>query len=201
MKTETQRAYEERILRVLVYIQAHLDEAFDLDELARLAHFSPYHFHRVFRGMVGEPIMEHVRRLRLERAAHQLKSTDRSVINIALDAGYEAHEAFTRAFRTMFGMPPSHFRDTHQPVAIRSVPSGVHFVPRGTVNGFKALLDKMESIDVRVEDVVPIRVAFMRHIGPYSEVGPCGSGSWVGRFPTGFSEAGRYSAFVMTIPM
>ena len=87
MKTDTQRDYEARILRVLVHIQTHLGHALDLDELAAIAHFSPYHFHRVFRGMVGEPVIEHVRRLRLERAAHQLKATDSSVTQIAFDAG------------------------------------------------------------------------------------------------------------------
>jgi len=76
-------------LRVLVHIQQHLDETIELDELAHIAHFSPYHFHRIFRGMVGESLMEHVRRLRLERAAHRLKFTDTSVTNIAFDAGYE----------------------------------------------------------------------------------------------------------------
>ena len=58
-----------RILRVLVHIQTHLDENLALDDLARVAHFSPFHFHRVFRGMMGESVKEHVRRLRLERAA------------------------------------------------------------------------------------------------------------------------------------
>ena len=81
-----------------MHIQHHLDEAVSLDELAALAHFSPYHFHRIFRGMVGESVMEHVRRLRLERAAHRLKFSDEPITRIAFEAGYETHEAFTRAF-------------------------------------------------------------------------------------------------------
>lgn len=102
MKTKTQQEYEERILRVLIHIQTHLDHALDLAELASLAHFSPYHFHRIFRGMVGEPVKEHIRRLRLERAAFHLKATNQPVTQVAFDAGYETHEAFTRAFRAMF---------------------------------------------------------------------------------------------------
>jgi len=170
MKTETQRDYEERILRVLVHIQTNLDEALDLEALANLANFSPYHFHRVFRGMVGEPIMEHVRRLRLERAAYQLKLTNESVTNIAFDAGYETHEAFTRAFRSMFDDSPSGFRERHQPIPVRHARSGVHYRPDGAVEGFEALCDEVSKMDVRVEDVKPFRVAFMRHVGPYSEV-------------------------------
>ena len=99
MKPRTEQTYNERILGVLVYIQQHLDEAMSRDELARVAYFSPYHFHRVFHGMVGESVKEHVRRLRLERAAHRLKFGDHSVTRIAFDAGYEALESFSRKFR------------------------------------------------------------------------------------------------------
>ena len=56
VKSETERRYRERILRVLVHIQSHLDHALDLDELAGIATFSPFHFHRIFRGMVGESV-------------------------------------------------------------------------------------------------------------------------------------------------
>ncbi len=101
MKSSTRSDYAGRVLRVLTHIQEHLDAPLVLSDLAALAHFSPFHFHRVFRGMVGESVLQHVRRLRLERAAMQLKTTADSVTSIALDAGYEAHEAFTRAFRSM----------------------------------------------------------------------------------------------------
>src|SRR5437763_4395204 len=114
MRSQTEQAYRERVLRVLVYIQNYLDEALALDELAAVAHFSPYHFHRIFRGMVGESVMEHVRRLRLERVAHRLKSGDQPVTRIAFEAGYEAHEAFTRAFGALFGQSPSQFRAAHR---------------------------------------------------------------------------------------
>src|SRR5215510_10301188 len=129
MRADTENAYRERMLKVLVHIQGHLDETLALDDLARLAHFSPFHFHRVFRGMVGEPLMEHVRRLRLERAAHRLKFTQEPVVRIAFEAGYETHEAFTRAFRAHFGEPPSRFREVHQALKYPESPSGVHYSP------------------------------------------------------------------------
>src|SRR5215469_15718852 len=83
MRKHTEQSYKERILRVLVYIQNHLDEAVSLEELAAIAHFSPYHFHRIFRGMVGESVMEHICRLRLERAAYRLKFGEQPVTRIA----------------------------------------------------------------------------------------------------------------------
>ncbi len=102
----------ERMLRTLDHIHTHLDADVNPAELARLAGFSPHHFHRVFRGMVGESVMGYVRRLRLERAALRLKHGEASVSAVAIDSGYGSHEAFTRAFRERFGIVPSAFRDT-----------------------------------------------------------------------------------------
>ncbi|PIE76640.1 hypothetical protein CSA17_01140 [bacterium DOLJORAL78_65_58] len=65
MKKTTRQDYEERMLRVLLHIRDNLDRNPGLDELAAVAHFSPYHFHRIFRGMVGESLQSHLRRLRI----------------------------------------------------------------------------------------------------------------------------------------
>jgi AraC family transcriptional regulator len=170
MKWLTERDYRKRILRVLVHIQTHLDEALPLDDLARVAHFSPYHFHRVFRGMVGESVKEHVRRLRLERAAQRLKLGDQAVVRIALDAGYETHESFTRAFSATFGMPPSQFRASKRAIPPLKVANGVHFAADGNVTTFQASHSGGRPMDVRIETFPPRRVAFVRHVGPYRQV-------------------------------
>ncbi len=170
MKTQTQQDYYERVLRVLVYIQQHLDETIELDDLAGVAHFSPYHFHRIFRGMVGESVKEHVRRLRLERAALRLKSSDRPITRIAFEAGFEAHESFTRAFGELFGMSPSKFREARRAAAFPATASAVHYVANGQIDRFTPV-KKEQAMDVRIEDVVPMRVAFVRHVGPYVQVG------------------------------
>lgn len=119
--------YKQRILRVLVHIQEHLDETLDLEELSRVACFSSFHFHRVFAAMTGETIADHVRRLRLERAAMELRSGAKQVIQVALDAGYEAHEAFTRAFKAAYSISPAQFRRGKGPITTLAAPSGVHF--------------------------------------------------------------------------
>ncbi len=165
MNTATATDYQERILRTLVYIQAHLDDDLDLDDLARIACFSPYHFHRVFRGLVGEPVQEHVRRLRLERAAHCLKLHDRPVTDLAFEAGYDSHEAFTRAFHAMFGIPPSQFRAAHQ--GAPDSPSGVHYDDASRYHP----PDYGDPPPVEVKTLEPQRIAFVRHIGPYQGVG------------------------------
>jgi AraC family transcriptional regulator len=171
MKEQTERTYKERILQTLVYIQNHLDEAVSLEELAGIAHFSPYHFHRIFSGMVGESVMEHVRRLRLERAAHRLKFGNQPITRIAFEAGYEAHEAFTRAFRTMFGESPSQFRDQRRYLRFRQAPSGIHFQPDGRLDNFRDMQETNPPLEVRIVSFPATRMAFMRHVGPYADVG------------------------------
>jgi len=151
MTSATGNSYHERILRVLVHIQTRLDEPMPLEELAGVACFSPFHFHRVFRALTGEGVHEYVRRLRMERAAQRLKLAEQSVTEIALDAGYESHEAFTRAFHAMFGVPPSQFRGGARE-ALRPPDYG-------------------DPPAVEIKTLDPMRVVFLRHSGPYDAVG------------------------------
>ncbi len=167
MKESTEKLYAERLLRVLVFIQQHLDEEMPLEELARVAHFSPYHFHRIFRGMVGESLKEHIRRLRLERAAQRLKHTNRSVLEIALEAGFQTHEAFTRAFRALLGCSPSRFRCDNSAALTAG---GIHYQDNADVTTLPPISGD-GAMDVKIEHLDPLRVAFVRHVGPYHEVG------------------------------
>ncbi len=169
MKRSTSEAYKERMLQVLVYIQQHLDDELSLEELAGVACFSPFHFHRIFRGMVGESVGEHIRRLRLERAAGQLKRSGRPIVEIALDAGYETHDAFTRAFKALHGLPPSEFRSCNRPATAIRTPSGVHYRGGKRLQGFSPVHSGGVTMDARVETLEPMRVAFVHHVGPYSE--------------------------------
>lgn len=171
MKQETHQNYREKIIRVLLYIQKNLDEPISLDQLSELAFLSPYHFHRVFRGMVGEAVKEHIRRLRLERSAQHLTGTDRPIIRIALDAGYETHESFSRAFRDMFGKSPSQYRKEKKPFFSNSVPNRVHYDPEQNFNSFVPNDTGGAIMDVEVINFQPIRVAFARHVGPYQDCG------------------------------
>jgi AraC family transcriptional regulator len=161
--------YQERILRVLTHIQEHLDEALDLEELARVACFSSFHFHRVFAAMTGETLADHVRRLRLERAAMELRSGAKQVIQVALDAGYEAHEAFTRAFKAAYGVSPAEFRRATGPIAIRDAPSGVHFRPGVPLTTFNTNHITTKIMKVITKKIKPMRVAYLRHVGPYED--------------------------------
>jgi len=172
MRKETLNDHAERMLRVLVFIQQNLDRTLLLDEVAAVAHFSPYHFHRIFRGMVGESLQAHLRRLRLERAAGQLRYTDDSVLRIALNAGFESHAAFSRAFKALSGCSPTDWRSGATGCGLAPAPAGVRYGGTAVIDDFHPLTDGGESMEVRIVKQNPRPVAFVRHIGPYDQCGP-----------------------------
>lgn len=158
MKSETQKTYRYRLLQVQLYIQENLDSELTLDELARYAHFSPYHFHRIFRGFVGESVAEYTRRLRMEAAASMLWTTKKSVTEIGLDVGYQTTEAFSRAFRKHYGASPSDFRANHlEELIVKELPG---------------MNETVDTYPVEVKSLPNRHVAFLRHTGPYDEAGP-----------------------------
>lgn len=104
-------AYTKRFDVVLAYIDANLEDDLSVKILSQVANFSVYHFHRQFTAFVGVPVSRYVQLMRLRRAAHCLSSLAQySVLDAALDAGFESPEAFSRAFRRAFGTTPSAFR-------------------------------------------------------------------------------------------
>lgn len=109
--TSLQR-YSQRIQAVERYIHEHLDDAIDLNRLADIACLSPYHWHRVYHAMQGETIHTTVTRLRLQRAAHLLTSTELPLTHIARKAGYSAAPPFSRAFKAAYGVSPVQYRNT-----------------------------------------------------------------------------------------
>jgi len=103
--------YDRRVNRVIDHIREHLADELPLAALARLAAFSPFHFHRVFRAVTGETVAGFVHRLRIEKAAAALRDhPGRAVLEIALDHGFGSAAAFARAFRARFGMSATAWR-------------------------------------------------------------------------------------------
>jgi AraC family transcriptional regulator len=170
LKESTLRFYKERMLRVLVHIQQNLDQPLPLEKLATLACLSQYHFHHVFTGMIGEPLAGHVRRLRLERAASRLKLTNLSVLDVALEAGFDSHEAFSRAFRGSFKASPTAFRNRHSLAPRIAARSGVHYQTNSKVKDFRTIKTKDQTMKLTIKQIEPTRVAFMRHVGTYNKV-------------------------------
>jgi AraC family transcriptional regulator len=172
LKPRTANDYRARLGRVLQHLTLHLDADHRVGDLARIAHFSPFHFHRIFRGVTGESVAGLVRRLRLERAALALRRSDASVIAVALDAGYGSPEAFARAFQQGFGLTPSDFRRALSPGAYApplSLP--LRLDPESLAVTLEPLTGGT-AMDVHIEEIPARLAACVRHVGPYEEVGP-----------------------------
>ena len=100
------------------------------DELAARMHLSRYHFDRVISATAGEPPAALRRRVLLERAAYRLVTTEHTILDVAVEAGYSSNEAFTRAFGRAYGLPPIAWR--RRPTGFQlEAPSDVHFHPPG----------------------------------------------------------------------
>jgi AraC family transcriptional regulator len=168
----THPKYEQALLSTLLYIQTHLEPELSLEGLADRVGFSAFHFHRIFRETIGEAVKEYIRRLRIERGTYRLKISEASILQIALDAGFKTHESFTRAFKRQFGMTPSAFRSDFMRLSHeRKKRVQPQYLSDYNLQAESGLLPNWSTaVQVRVEPVRSIIVAFVRHVGPYERL-------------------------------
>src|ERR1700680_2442540 len=96
--------------RALWFIESHLAGELNLDQISDVAGVSRFHMVRSFAAATGLSVMRYVRARRLSEAARLLAAGAPDILNVALDADYGSHEAFTRAFRDQFGVTPETIR-------------------------------------------------------------------------------------------
>jgi AraC family transcriptional regulator len=149
--------YATRLERVFKWLADHLDDALDLATLADVACLSPYHFHRIYHSMQGETVTDTVRRLRLHRAAVELITGELPVPRIAHRAGYGSQEAFTRAFKAAYGVPPARYRAS--------------FVPLPTTGKSEDAMETTLTYQATIRETAAIRVAALPHRGDYRKIG------------------------------
>src|ERR1700753_1164568 len=148
------QSYHARMQRVLDHIDRHLDEDLGLDELSGVAAYSKYHFHRQFTATFGLSVHRYIQLARMKRASFRLAYSDaESVTDIAMDAGYDAPDAFARAFRQRFGQSPSSFRKSPD-----WEPWLAAFGPLDNARS-KVLQKNFINDDVTIRDVSPTPVA------------------------------------------
>lgn len=154
-RAATRADYATRLARVFTWLADHLDDQLDLNRLADVACLSPHHFHRVYHAMQGETAAETVRRLRLHRAAVELITRELPVARIASRAGYGSQEAFTRAFKAAYGVPPARYR-----AALDQEPG-----PGGAGSAMPAT-----DYAAEIRDIPAITVATLAHHGDYQTI-------------------------------
>lgn len=144
--------WTERVNAVMDHIRANLSEDLHLNNLARVVHSSPYHFHRIFKAISGETIAAFTRRARLERAAYLMKSSPkRKLSSIALDVGFPALSEFSRAFKRQHGISPSEWDRV----------SYLHQVPECLPDATNGLLPS-RHFDVQINRYSSRRLAYIR---------------------------------------
>ncbi len=183
--------YIERINAVVDYIERHLAEDLTIDRLAEVAHFSPYHFHRVFRALVGETVKQFVNRVRVERAATLLvQQPNTSVTDVGRTCGYGSPSSFARAFREAFGMSASEWREGGY-LGYEAAPGltvrdaignigrldetyGVAETLYNAASGrtvWRVRAGSLGVVNVNVEQMPDLEVAYVRYTGRYQGMG------------------------------
>jgi AraC family transcriptional regulator len=166
VRAQTRNAYLRRINVVIDYIYTHIAEDLPLERLARVAAFSPYHFHRLFRAQVGENLNAFVRRVRVARAVALMKaSPDAPLTRIALEAGFSSSSDFSRTFRQHFGIPPSRW-DRSSPLEDSKIWQAHPDWPRYRLEQLAEVDDRGE-FEIEIRPFPATRIAFVRVTNAY----------------------------------
>ena len=161
--------YKEKINLVVDYIQRNLDNSLSLRELSKIACLSPFHFNRIFKNVIGETLYQYIKRLRLEKSAGLLLSNPKiTVTEIALTCAFETSASFSKSFKKHFKMTPTEWRNqsTNDITKAKIWDGKFSIIDNLPVWTFK----HNNSIrQVKVEDISPFKVAYIRSIGSYKE--------------------------------
>jgi AraC family transcriptional regulator len=174
--------YKSRINRVIDYIEKNIDREFTLDELAQIAFFSKFHFHRIFTSIMNETLFDFIQRTRVEKAASLLLTNNKmSITSIAYTCGFSSHALFTRTFNKYFKMSPTEWRknnksnknQTKSNIAQRKRNlkkaleyKKVHVEYTENKNYWRFSMNTQHQT-VEVKELPDMTVAYVRHIGPY----------------------------------
>ena len=178
--------YISRINRVIDYIEDNITEELSLKKLSHVANFSAFHFHRIFRAIVGEPLNQFIQRVRLEKAAMKLIGQSKlTITEIALECGFSSSSSFARAFREHFNVSASEWREQMNVTNSKNGEAESNIGKQKSkmrkdsrsssayTEGIKShewrrqqMVDK-KTLNVDVKEIPSMHVAYVRHIGSY----------------------------------
>lgn len=136
----------EQLNKAINYIEDHISEEIDYQQVAKVACCSTYHFQRMFAYMASISLSEYIRRRRMSLAAVDLQSGDEKIVDIALKYGYTSPTAFNRAFQSIHGISPSMARKER--ISVKSYPP----------ISFKITVKGVEEMNYRIEEKDAFRI-------------------------------------------
>lgn len=135
------------IAAAIDYIECHLHEKLNPETVANAVHYSKYHLHRMFADTLNFTLHDYIRRRRLTEAARALVFSDESILETALEAGYDSRQSFTDAFKAMYKMPPDRYRKTGEfyPLQLKYV---LNAAANSELNGQRANIALAKNGDI-----------------------------------------------------
>lgn len=183
IQQESRSEYISRINLVMEYIDTHYHEQINLDKMAQIAHFSPFHFHRIFSTLTGETPADFCLRIRTEKAAQKLKDYPQSSISdIVFDCGFSSMALFARTFKRYFGMSASAYRKIERPIVVKD---GVYYSKNGQPLSKKnqiyvPLNNELCSVNLKqlvimetnviVKELPEMQAIYCRHTGAFDKI-------------------------------
>lgn len=165
------------------YIDNNIDQPLDLNTIAQVANFSPFHFHRIFTFLIGETPIDFIQRLRIEKAAMMIwKNHDMTITEVAYNCGFSSVSLFSRTFRKFFGTTAREFSKIEKAVFCKN---GSLYSKDGQLvrKNMKYLFDlepEFCSVElnqliimgtkIEIKELPDMKVIYCRHIGPFHEV-------------------------------
>ena len=158
--------YNQRINKVIDYVNARLNKSFSIEELAAVANFSPFHFHRIFMAIKGETLNAFTNRVRLEKAARLLKFARRPIADIAYESGFSSPAIFSRAFKQYYGFSANAYRNGH-PIENSKISKVVLPFHSFLCSTDEKELTKMFPVEIR--EMPARRIAYIRLINAFGK--------------------------------
>lgn len=164
--------YSERINKAINYIDLHLEEELLLETVADIACYSPFHFHRVFKLLIKEPLNVYITRKRIEKSASILmRKKEISITELSLKYGFNSNSSFTRAFKKFYGISPTVFRNNcHNKYSkigkVKSKNGQEITVFKAYICDINNQQKRIEmNTNIEVKELPAMNVAYLSHIG------------------------------------
>ncbi|MCY6371223.1 helix-turn-helix transcriptional regulator [Clostridium ganghwense] len=140
----------QEIQAALDYIEMNLHEELTLDEISKVVGFSKFYFHRIFKKEVGISLYDYVRKRRLTKAASVLLNTNTSILDIALTYRFESQESFTRAFKSVYQLPPGRYRTAIKDLII----GGINMNKQNKIKGWIITGTAPEKYQISIDNKI-----------------------------------------------